>query len=318
MERRGRRWAAGAATVVLAATLLPGLALAAGPIRISDGEPDNDTQLSVLTPAEAAFVQGKRTIADSITAVAQGAKRSESLVSRPSYQCEFDPCEGMTPPPTATPAPPSATPPPPTATPPTTRMLETRARQQTTYYNCGPAAGQVVINYSRGIVVFNRTKAGAEDASINWRKQSTIAGWMNTTVNGTGGASIAAGLNRSDAVLKPVSNWVYIYDNSGTRSNFHNMVITDIATFGMPLVAATAPHQASAGANHLASWPDVYDGAHHWITVRGYTGLPGTTGPTMSYNDSSGGYGGSTGTFTDLVSVLWQVNDWNQGGHLVW
>src|SRR5207244_5533506 len=191
--------------------------------------------------------------------------------------------------------------------------------QQINYYYCGPAAGQVVINWSRGIVVFNRTRAGAEDTTINWRKQSTIGAWMKTTADGTGGANIAAALNRSDAVLKPVPDWIYMYDDSGTRTNFHSIVVTDVATYGMPVVLATAPHQADAGANYLTSWPDVYDGAHHWVTIRGYTGLPGSSAPpTMSYNDSSGGFGGSTGTFTDYVSVLWQVNDWNQGGHLVW
>jgi len=311
MEQGRSRWAVGTVGTVaaLAAWLaLPALAVAAGPARVANGEPDNDTQLSVLTPAEAAFMQLKQTLADSIGSAAQGANGGKGQIVQPSYQCEFDPCEGVPPPPPG---------PPPPATP-SSKMLETRPRQQITYYNCGPAAGQVVINYSRGIVVASRSKAGAEDTSINWRKQSTIAGWMKTTTDGTGGANVAVGLNRSDAVLKPVPDWVYSYDNTGSRSNFHNIVVADIATYGMPVVVATAPHQANAGANYLPSWPSEYDGAHHWITVRGYSGLPGSTAPTMSYNDSSGGYGGSTGTFSVLVSVLWQVNDWNQGGHLIW
>jgi len=317
MERRGKRWVIGAA-VALVVALMPGLAIAAGPVRVADGEPDSDTQLSVLTPAEAGFVQRKRTIADSIGAAAgPDAQGANGEVAKPSYQCEFDPCGGTPPSPAPGPTTPPPTAPPPPA-PPSSRMLETRARQQINYYYCGPAAGQVVINWSRGIVVFNRTRAGAEDTTINWRKQSTIGAWMKTTADGTGGANIAAALNRSDAVLKPVPDWIYLYDDSGSRTNFHSIVVTDVATYGMPVVLATAPHQADAGANYLTSWPDVYDGAHHWITIRGYTGLPGSSAPTMSYNDSSGGFGGSTGTFTDYVSVLWQVNDWNQGGHLVW
>jgi hypothetical protein len=119
-------------------------------------------------------------------------------------------------------------------------------------------------------------------------------------------------------VVKPVATWAYDYVSTGTKQNFHNMVVTDVASFAMPLILATAPHEADAGPNFLASWPKVHDGAHHWITIRGYDGLWGSVDPRMAYNDSSAGYGGGTGAYWDLVSVLWQVNDWNQGGHIIW
>jgi hypothetical protein len=212
--------------------------------------------------------------------------------------CEFDPCNSG-------PA-------------PTSLELETRARQQITSYNCGPATGQVVVNYSRGVIFTNKTASGAEDPAINWKKQSKIAEYMGTTTAGTGGADLAAGLNNPNAVLRPVPNWIYSYANTGSKQNFHNLVVTDIYNYEMPLVLATAPHQSGAGSNFLESWQTIQHGSHHWITIQGYNGLYGSAFPSMLYHDSSAGYGGSTGSFEDLVSVLWQVNDWNQGGHIVW
>jgi hypothetical protein len=296
------------AGIVLAAitAIGPASVFAGGPIpdgvgSPGQGEPDNDDDSLVLTPEQAAFVRLKQQIADSL-----GAANAGKIVSEfPAPPCSPDPCA---PAPTPTPAP----------TPPASKALDTRARQQINGYYCGPASGQVVVNWSRRVFVTTLTKAGAEDPALNWKKQSTIAGYMGTTTSGTGGAALAAGLNNPNAVLKPVANWAYDYVSTGTKLNFHNMVVTDVAKFSMPLVLATAPHQANAGSNYLESWPQVHDGAHHWITLRGYNGLPGTSGATISYNDSSAGYGGGTGTYDDTVSVLWQVNDWNQGGHIVW
>jgi hypothetical protein len=233
-----------------------------------------------------------------------GAKTS--LIRVQTVECEFDPCE----------SPPAPSWPP--GGPPASRTLDTRPRQQINNYFCGPAAGQVVINLSRGYFFTTTTASGAQDASLNYRKQTKVAEYMGTTTNGTGGAALAAGLNNPNAVRKPVPEWVYSYANTGTLANFHNMVITDIAQFAMPLILATVPHKANAGVYHLKSWPNPAPGAHHWITIKGYNGLPGTSGATMSYDDSSGGYGGATGSFADLVTILWQINDWNQGGHIVW
>ncbi len=280
--------------------ILPVGVLAAGPQRDGvgtpgNGQPDNDTQRLVLTQAQAEFWQEKQSASDSLGTV--GGQDDEVVVMGPIPPCYPDPC--------------------PTG-PPTSKTLATRARQQITNYNCGPAAGQVVVNWSRDYIFSNTTAAGAQDLSINWKKQSTIAGYMGTTTAGTGGAALAAGLNNQSAVLKPVPLWFYSYDPTGTKQNFHNRVVTDIWEYEMPLILATVPHDAGVGSTHLASWPNVHAGAHHWITIRGYNGLYGSTSPTMQYNDSSGGYGGGTGAYSDLVSILWQVNDWNQGGNMVW
>ena len=305
---------------VTAAVMLPAFAIGAGPVRFADGQPDNDSNLSVLTPAEAAFVQKKLAMADQVSTRGSGPARSSAGVA-PTYTCEFDPCEVAppfptrppSPPPTATPAP---TIPPPPPAPPTAKTLATRARQQNNYYFCGPASGQVVINWSRGIINGNND---GEDATTNWRRQSKVAEWMGTTTAGTGGASLASGLNNPNAVLKPTSDWIYIYADNGSMQNLYGKIVTDVATYRMPLIIATAPHISGAGVYYLESWPKVAAGAHHWIVLRGYDGAWGDPSTiSIKYQDSSAGYGGATGAFDDSLAVIWQVSKWNQGGHVVW
>ena len=308
MNKRHRRGIVGIVVMVGAATLGPASVLAGGPGtnggEIADGQPHDDTQLSVLTEAEAAFVQRKLALAASLSAPRTTKDATNSALT-PTVECEFDPCED---------SPPPATWPDPSG-PPAEKTLLTKARQQKNNYYCGPATGQVVINWSRGITSGNND---GEDPTTNWRTQTKIAQWMNTTTAGTGGANLAAGLNHQNAVLKPVPEWIYSYVDTGSREKFHNMVVTDIAGFGMPLVLATAPHIGNAGENFLASWPKAAPGAHHWIVIRGYDGLWGSPSPRIRYQDSSAGYGGGTGAFSDYSSVVWQVNEWNQGGHIIW
>jgi hypothetical protein len=234
----------------------------------------------------------------------------------PNYACEYDPCEG-TPhsPPPASPTPTPTAPPPPSG-PPAAKTLATRARQQNNSYYCGPASGQVVINWSRGIISGNND---GEDATTNWRRQSKVAEWMGTTTAGTGGANLAIGLNNPNAVAKPTSDWIYAYVDNGSMQELYQKVVTDVATFSMPLVLATAPHISGAGLNFLESWPKVAAGAHHWIVLRGYDGAWGNPSAiSIKYQDSSAGYGGATGAFDDSLAVVWQVSKWNQGGHVVW
>ncbi len=323
MHRRRSRWVGAA---VVGSALVPALAtvaIGAGPVRVAIGEPDGDTRLSDLTTAQQAFVDRKLAMAATIgNRGSYGPKSSGQFVAE--FTCEYDPCEGtppspgpgpsasptmppQAPQPTAQPAPPSV---------PAARTLATRARQQNNYYFCGPASGQIVINWSRG---YTSGGLNGEDATINWRKQSKIAEWMGTTSAGTGGANLAAGLNNANAVLKPTADWIYIYADNGTSQELYGKIVTDIATYGMPLVLATAPHTSGAGVNYLESWPNAYPGAHHWIVLRGYDGLPGSGGAqVVKYQDSSAGFGGATGSFDDALSVIWQVSKWNQGGHVVW
>jgi hypothetical protein len=304
--------------------LVPALAAGAGPVRFADGQPDNDSTLSALTPAEAAFVRKKLAMAAAAVGAGAAAAGSPADGAVSDVACEFDPCEPAPPTPapsaSSTPAPPATAAPSSSATPaqapPLARTLGTKARQQNNYYYCGPASGQVVINWSRGIT--SGTTNG-EDPTTNWRRQSKIAEWMGTTKSGTGGANLAAGLNNPNAVLKPTSDWVYVYAENGTVRDLYGKIITDVATFGMPLVLATAPHISGAGVYYLESWPTVYAEAHHWIVLRGYDGIWGNGTPIIiKYQDSSGGFGGTTGSFDDSLSVIWQVSAWNQGGHVVW
>ncbi len=312
MGRRGARGLGRAVGLVVVAALLPGPILAAGPVGtggvvLGAGQPDNDTQLSVLTPAQAAFMQRKLDLANSLSTFRPtSGKASTSGTQR--YVCEHDPCEDQ-----------PWFPPPPgqsgSSGPPASKLLLTKARQQNNNYFCGPASGQVVINWSRGIINGNND---GENATTNWRKQSKVAEWMKTTTAGTGGANLATGLNHPQAVLKPAPEWIYAYVNTGSPQEFHNKVVTDIAAWEMPLVLATAPHISGAGQNFLESWPNVAPGAHHWIVIRGYSGLWASPSPIIRYQDSSAGYGGATGAYDDYSSVMWQVNDWNQGGHIIW
>jgi len=306
MRRRTRRWAVGAMAAVVAAVVLPAVAIGAGPVRIADGEPDNDMQLSVLSPTEAAFVQKKLAMAAAASSGARASTTKSSGRAIARFACEHDPCEGD--------PNPSAWPPP--TGPSLSKTLGTKARQQINNYFCGPASGQIVINWSRGIT--SGTTNG-EDATTNWRKQSKIAEWMKTTSLGTGGANLAVGLNNPSAVLKPDPDWIYVYADIGTMQEFFGKIVTDIDGFSMPLVLATAPHLVGEEVNHLVSWPTVAPGAHHWIVIRGYDGLWGGSTPIIiKYQDSSSGYGGSTGSFSDALSVVWNVSRLNQGGHVVW
>jgi hypothetical protein len=300
--------------MVAAALTAPGGASGAGPVRFADGEPANDTQLSVLTPAQQAFMARKQALANAVGTGGSAAASGGGLIA--PVVCFVDPCGGgpkPTLPPTPAPTPTPTGPPP---APPVAKTLATRARQQNNWYYCGPASGQVVINWSRGIISGNND---GEDLTTNWRRQSKIAEWMGTTTAGTGGASLAIGLNNPNAVAKPTADWIYAYADNGTALQLYQKIVTDVATFAMPLVLATAPHISGAGVYFLESWPTVAAGAHHWIVLRGYDGAWGDPNAiSIKYQDSSAGYGGGTGAFDDSLAVIWQVSKWNQGGHVVW
>jgi hypothetical protein len=318
MTWRWRGWAVGLVAILAAFVAGPRMTYGSGPVRIADGEPDNDTQLSVLTPAEQAFMNRKQALADAVGTGGSGSARDGGLIA-PAILCFVDPCGGApraTLPPTPTPLPTPTAPPPPPSSPPVAKTLATRARQQNNWYYCGPATGQVVINWSRGIINGNND---GEDATTNWRRQSKIAEWMGTTTAGTGGASLAIGLNNPNAVAKPTADWIYVYADNGTPQQLYQKIVTDVATFAMPLVLATAPHISGAGVYFLESWPTVSAGAHHWIVLRGYDGAwADPNAISIKYQDSSAGYGGATGAFDDSLAVIWQVSKSNQGGHVVW
>jgi hypothetical protein len=191
--------------------------------------------------------------------------------------------------------------------PPTTRILETRFRQQKTSYWCGPASAQVAINLSRG---YYFTQKGGENPDTNYRLQSEIAAWANTTASsGTSGANLENALNKPKAVLKPTADWIYIFADTGDLDAFHNKVVTDVHGYGMPLISLVRPNEPGKD-YHLSSWQGPQIHAGHWIVLRGYSGL-NASNATIYYNDSSEGYQGGTGAYADSALTMWKVSHYH-------
>jgi hypothetical protein len=191
--------------------------------------------------------------------------------------------------------------------PPSTKILETRFRQQKTSYWCGPASAQVAINLSRGYFF---AKKGGEDPDTNYRLQSEIAAWANTTASyGTSGANLENALNRPKAVLKPTADWIYIFASTGDLDVFHNKVVTDVHGYGMPLISLVRPNEPGKEF-HLSSWQGPAIHAGHWIVLRGYGGL-NASNATIYYNDSSEGYQGGTGAYADSALTMWKVSHYH-------
>lgn len=248
------------------------------------GEPPNDEQLSKLSSADQAILDAKLSL--------MNALRSHQTRSgtRPRVPC---------------PNPNSCQP-----TTPSTATLATYARQQANSYFCGPASGQVIVNNSWGY--FYSSTSGTT-TSTNKFTQATLASRMSTTTNGTSGANYASGLNGS---AKLPSGFAYYFTATGTASQLHDKVITDIWGYKMGLALGVKPHDPGA-TYWLTSWPSAVT-AWHWINLRGYRGFfDGTRSATLYYNDSSGGYGGSTGSYSDPTIDIHYVNARNSG-NVVW
>jgi hypothetical protein len=194
-------------------------------------------------------------------------------------------------------------------------VLDVRARRQSTNYWCGPASGQVVINFTRGIT---SDSLNGDSAVTNWRTQATIANWMKTTQStGTLGGNLAAALNRPDAVVKPVPEWTYLYARNTDGEDMHDKVVADVHMFSMPLVIAVKPHKEDAQF-YLPSWPKEAIGAKHWVVIYGYDGLwDGTSGPTLYYTESAGNGSKNPGLYTVSSLTMWKVNQYN-ASTIVW
>ena len=191
--------------------------------------------------------------------------------------------------------------------PPHSKILETHFRQQRTSYWCGPASAQVAINLSRGYFF---AKKGGEDPDTNYRLQSEIADWANTTASyGTSGANLENALNRPKAVLKPTEDWIYIFAYTGDFEAFHNKVVTDVHAYGMPLISLVRPNEPGKD-YHLSSWQGPAIHAGHWIVLRGYSGLDAGSA-TIYYDDSSEGYQGGTGAYADTALTMWKVSHYH-------
>jgi hypothetical protein len=289
----------------------------------SGGTPD-DTYIPPRTPAEAAFEQQKLDYVAALEAYSPSTSSSEDRSASgvttymlcPTTDCggggsETDPDEpDETDPGTGTTGGTTG------HVPPRNKVvLNVHARRQSTNYWCGPASGQVVINYSRGYV---DDSLNGDSSVTNWKTQATIAGWMKTTQSsGTLGGNLAAALNRPDAVLKPVPQWSYLYARNSDGADMHAKVVADINVYEMPLVIAVKPHKDGAQ-YYLPSWPKEAPGAKHWIVIHGYDGLwDGSKDPTVDYADSSGNGPKTPGLYTVSSLTMWKVNQYN-ASTIVW
>jgi hypothetical protein len=190
---------------------------------------------------------------------------------------------------------------------PAYRVLETYARQQKTSYWCGPASAQVAINLSRGYFF---SQPGGENAKTNYRLQSEIAAWANTTASsGTSGANLERTLNRPKAILRPTPDWIYIFADHGDLEAYYDKVVADIFGSGMPLISLVRPNEPGKE-HHLSSWDGAPIHAGHWIVLHGYGGLDPYYA-TIFYNDSSEGYQGGTGAYSDPALTMWKVSHYH-------
>ena len=258
------------------AVLTPTIALAAGPL--SDpplGQLEVDRVTTPKTPEQQARINAKVEAAAGF-ATATGPNGSTIAMSR-------------------------------AASTPVSRILDTNFRQQKTSYWCGPASAQVAINVSRG---YDFAQKGGENAATNWKLQSEIAAWAKTTASaGTSGANLEAALNRPSAVLRPSADWIYVFADTGDIDSYFNKVVTDVASDGMPLISLVRPNEPGKDF-HLSSWQGAPIHAGHWIVLRGYRGLSADLA-TIYYNDSSEGYQGGTGAYSDSALTMWKVSHYH-------
>lgn len=275
------------ATVLAILTSTPALA----------GEPvgqEEQADVSVLTARTRAVLDAKLALASSIAAAEPISSRGKPIMgTTPQFVCPTVECDG-----------PGI---------PEKVVLNAFARQQSTCWYCGPASGQVLINYSWN--VFNAAPGGAS-TTTNKVKQSVIADAMDTTTAGTNASKVASGLN--DLAKRPSGFAYFSTDNGGSPSSLYSKLITDVWEYDMGMIMLVRPHEAGA-AHWLSSWPNAIH-AGHYIAVHGYDGYYTTSSPRHAkayYADSSGGCSGSTGIFRDPIVDLYSVNE-DHSGIVVW
>jgi hypothetical protein len=180
--------------------------------------------------------------------------------------------------------------------------VATHARQQIKSYYCGPAAVQVVANYAWGY-----------SGTTNKYSQSYISStWTKTDQNGqTMVGDERYGLNQATKGHVP-GGWVYVAVRATSGSDWHNMLRTDVGVYAMPIVVTLAPHDVGAS-YWLRSWPKAMN-AGHYIVVNGWNQVwDNTRNPTVTYDDGSSGYGGSTGEFSDPAFDVYYTIDIHDG-----
>jgi hypothetical protein len=198
--------------------------------------------------------------------------------------------------------------------PPSGYLLESFARQQNTWYFCGPATAQVIVNRTRG---FYFTDQDGQDTASNYRKQSAIASTMGTDTDGSTAWMVKRGLNQyADLGASGRTVEFTVLDGISSGSDFGWAMV--LATYYLERGAAV-PVQMTYSSQHLASWTSsTWWSSHkstvvrHWISIYGYSGFwDGTYGPQLFLTDSSGGYGGRTGSFQNATRLVYNLNQAN-------
>ena len=180
--------------------------------------------------------------------------------------------------------------------------LPVYARDQTKWYYCGPAVGQVIANYSWAIA-----------SSADKYSQTKIAEWMKTDINGlTNGSELVTGLEKATvgSPRRPaVWSWVIteLRDQNGngtTGDELQAFVRANVSNSKMPLAVPVKPHSPTSSYN-LASWPNPVNSTGHWIALYGwYSTWTGTDYARVYFTDSSRDEGGSTGKYWNTTKSM--------------
>jgi hypothetical protein len=282
-----------AAAVLLAAISSPAAAGEPGPIVIGGGD---DPSITVAQTADdLAVTRWKLREAARLRSVVEQASRLPAHRHGPQPALVPPPCGNC---------------------PPDTFVLDSWARQQITWYYCGPASAQVIINQTRGVV---SSSTSGQSTTTNYRAQSVIGSFMGTNdSSGSSSGMVRSGLNEFANLDVPGGHVGFTIADGLSGNDFHWAMVE--ATWSLQRGAAV-PVQMTFSSQHLASWTSSSWWNHnpgaivrHWTSVRGYSGFwDGTYGPTLYYTDSAGGYGGQTGNFVTPSRLLYNLNQANSG-----
>lgn len=258
-----------------------------------------DAKPDVLTPAEQRIVAVKTAKAEAILSDMRGlATIGASDALTPDVFCEGDP-----------PCLPGGA--------PSSRVLLAYARQQDNCAYCGPASGQVAINFSRGIFY---SDTNGDSTAHNYKTQPVIASAMGTSLNGgTTGSGVKNGLN---AYAQLPAGFIYAWQSAGDAEYLYSLLIADVYEYSMVMVLPVRPHQPGA-TYWLSSWPLAASSSGHYIALHGYRNFWSDASPRQAiayYADSASGCAGSnvgvTGKWTDPIYDLKYTN--NYSGYVVW
>jgi hypothetical protein len=184
-------------------------------------------------------------------------------------------------------------------------VVSTTPRNADTTYYCGPAAIQVVSDYSWS--AYRRTP------------QSTFASQAGTTLKyGTG---ITAERNvLQNAINGSPKGWFYYAVEQPTNGQvFSSLLQEDVTYEGMPIIMNLTPwawDQSTHQYHLLTNWWNYQSFIGHYVVGSGINGYwDGTQGPTLRFDDSAGG--AITGSFWDTqYDTYYLISHWHN--YIIW